>query len=500
MDSPRPSATAVIPSSSGRSSGVHRLAGCCLILALMGSLPSLSAAPPAGELSRDAILAEAGRIIERVLAKEYAVGFALGVIRGDETFTAGFGETARGSGVKPDAKSLFQIGSVTKTFVGVQLADLELQGRVRMDDPIDLYLPMNVHAPAWGSRKITLQDLATHYGGLPGLSDGFVSSPEGVCGDAYTLERLWNWVDGYRLRRSPGERFEYSNVGLAMLGHLLANVSGKSWEASCLDQVCLPLGMKDTRVTLLPEQLPRVCQGHRPDLDPVRNEELGALAPGGALLSTVDDLVLYCRAHLGTLPSRLYPAMRSAVTARASALGGSMKVALCWFTLALPTGEVVFYEGSTLGFNAVIFMDLEKKLGLVLLCNQDSRVNDQVASSILNLLYGRPAEPLELQTASKKDREELKAYAGRYLLSRPTSEYDTKGDRILAVELHPRGLKLAVPGENRTRLFPQAGDTFFRKDVGKGQCAVKFDRGPEGAVKSVTLFVEGAEKTLPRVD
>lgn len=495
----RPFATALFPSFPRPTHTFRCLAGCCTMLVLLPFLPFLSAAPPAGELSRDAFLEEAGKVIAPVLAKEYAVGFVLGVIRGEETFTAGFGETARGTGVKPDARSLFQIGSVTKTFVGVQLADLELRGLVRLDDPVDLYLPTGVRAPAWGERKITLEDLATHHGGLPGLCDGFVSSPEGVCGDAYTLERLWQWVDGYRLRRSPGARFEYSNVGLAMLGHALANVSGKAWEASCIDQVCLPLGMKDTRVTLLPDQLPRVCQGHRPDLEPVRLEELGALAPGGALLSTADDLVLYLRAHLGTLPSRLLPAMRSAVSARATA-GEKLKMALCWFRLALPTGEVVFYEGSTLGFNAILFLDPEKTAGLVLLCAQDSPVNIQVALRLLNLLYGRPAEALELPAASKKDREELTAYAGRYLLQRPASEYDTRGDRLLAVELHARGLKLAAPGENRTRLFPSSGDVFFRKDTEAERSAVRFNRGPDGAVESVTLFVEGTEKTLPRVE
>jgi hypothetical protein len=257
--------------------------------------------------------------------------------------------------------------------------------------------------------------------------------------------------------------------------------------------------MKDTRVTLLPEQLPRVCQGHRPDLEPVRLEELGALAPGGALLSTVDDLVLYCRAHLGTLPTRLYPAMCAAVTARANA-GANLKVALCWFRLALPTGEVVFYEGSTLGFNAILFLDLEKKVGLVLLCAQDAPVNLQVALRLLSLLNGRTAEPLDLPAASKKDREELTAYAGRYLLQRPTSEYDTREDSTLTVELHARGLKLATPGEPRTRLFPSSGDTFFRKDVETDRSAVRFDRGPDGVVTSVTLFVEGREKTLPRVE
>ncbi len=466
-------------------------------LALAGTL---SAAPPAAApLAREAFLQEAGRVIGTAVDREYAVGYALGVVRGEETFTAGFGETARGSGVKPDAKTLFQIGSITKTFVGVQLADLARRGLVSLDDPIELYLPVDVRAPAWGGRKITLGDLATHYSGLPGLAGDFVSSPEGVCGDAYTLERLWRWLDGFRLQRSPGERYEYSNVGLAILGHLLANVYGKSWEASCLDEICLPLGMADTRVALRPEQLRRVCQGHRPDLDPVRQEELGAMAPGGALLSTVDDLLLYGRAHLGLLPTRLLPAMQDALAARRSAGGPAMNVALCWFRVALPTGNVAFYEGGTLGFNSFLILDPEKKTGLVLLCNQDAPVNAAVALRLWNLLNGGAPEALALPEPAKRDREEMKAYAGRYLLEHADNERLENGDRTLAVELQGRGLKITVPGDFRTRLFPASGDAFFRKDVAGDKSAVRFHRGPDGTVASVTLFVEGAEKTLPRV-
>ena len=470
-----------------------------LLVAGLGPAAPLAAAPPAdAPPAREAFLQEAGRVVETAIAREYAVGYALGVVRGDETFTAGFGETARGSGVKPDAKTLFQIGSITKTFVGVQLADLARRGLVSLDDPIELYLPVDVRAPAWGGRKITLGDLATHYSGLPGLAGDFVSSPEGVCGDAYTLERLWRWLDGFRLTRPPGERYEYSNVGLAILGHLLANVYGKSWEASCLDEICRPLGMQDTRVTLRPEQLPRVCQGHRPDLDPVRQEELGAMAPGGALLSTVDDLLLYGRAHLGLLPNRLLPAMQDALTARLPAGGPAMKVALCWFRVALPTGNAAFYEGGTLGFNSFLILDPEQKLGLVLLCNQDAPVNAAVALRLWNLLQGRAPEALALPEPSKREREELKAYAGRYLLEHADNERLENGDRTLAVELQGRGLKITVPGDFRTRLFPAAADAFFRKDVAGDKSAVRFHRGPDGAVDSVTLFVEGADKTLPR--
>ena len=154
--------------------------------------------------------------------------------------------TARGD-------TVFEIGSGTKVFTSLLLADMAHRGEVALDDTIGKYLPPDVKMPERNGRSITLVDLATHTSGLPRLPTNLSpKDPNNPYAD-YSVEQFYQFLSTYQLTRDIGSQYEYSNLGGGLLGHILALRAGMSYEALVESRICDPLGMNSTRITLIPE-------------------------------------------------------------------------------------------------------------------------------------------------------------------------------------------------------------------------------------------------------
>ena len=146
------------------------------------------------------------------------------------TSMAAYGDP--GPGALPlDADSLFEIGSITKVFTATLLADMVDRGEVALDDPVSKDLPETVRVPERNGRKITFVDLATQSSGLPRMPDNMhPRDPANPYAD-YTLEQLYDFLGRFTLTRDIGSQYEYSNLGVALLGGALARRAGASYEA-----------------------------------------------------------------------------------------------------------------------------------------------------------------------------------------------------------------------------------------------------------------------------
>jgi serine-type D-Ala-D-Ala carboxypeptidase/endopeptidase len=344
----------------------------------------------ANETDRSALVADTvGWILDRH-AREH-VGVGVGVLWQGERWTFGRGRLRAAEAAPVDAHSIFEIGSVTKVFTATLLADMAEQGLVRLDDPIQQYLPDDVRVPVRG-RPITFCDLATQTSGLPRLPPGLLRRSLRRRHDPYagfSELALVAALAKTRLKSAPAERLRYSSFGFGLLGYLLARRAGMSYEQLIRDRICTPLGLADTSTEVADEASERFADGHNRRGRSVPHWHLGALAGAGGLRSTVDDLLRVLELQLAVPATRLARGARETHGARATR--GKLHQGLGWVSLPLrgDTHRVLWHNGGTGGFRSFLGFVPDTGVGVVVLSNS-ARSVDAVGFRILESMSRAP--------------------------------------------------------------------------------------------------------------
>jgi CubicO group peptidase (beta-lactamase class C family) len=341
---------------------------------------------------------------EPLVTRGQAVGIAVGIIDGSKSATAGFGRVKIGDRRVPDADTVFEIGSITKVFTASALSAMVRRGEVGLDEPVASLLPRSFKVPSYQGRQITLVDLATHTSGLPRVADDSTGLRDfigfSMIRDPYassTEADLRKFLAGYRLTSRPGKRCEYSNLGMGLLGYALSLKQRRSYEKMISDEVCRPLGLNDTSITLSGDQTKRLAQGYYgieadgKDIvafpaSPWRFNDTNAGA--GALRSTVNDLTRFVRANLGDAPADLDPTLQATHQVR-HRIDNTMSVCLAWHTLSTPKHKepIIWHNGGTGGYSSFIGFCKKHRTGEVLLCNV-SPSNESTDAAAIKMLYG----------------------------------------------------------------------------------------------------------------
>ena len=345
-----------------------RLAGGVLALTLAASTPAAAQ----GHFPSDEAIREIARQAGTVSGK---VGIVIGVLEAD-----GSRRVITVGDAPYDGRTLFEIGSITKVFTGILLAEMAERGEVRLEQPVAELLPGDVVVPSRNGRQIRLVDLSTHSSGLPRMPDNFTPGDSRNPYVDYTVAKLYDFLRRHELRRDIGVESEYSNVGVGLLGHALARRAGMSYEALVTARILEPLGMTSTKITLSPADVARLAPGHNARGQQVQNWDLAeAFAGAGALRSNVDDMLTFLAANL-TPPesSTLGRAIRSAQTAHFTGVG--RKGGLGWgLSLLKRERNVLTHTGGTGGYLTFVAVDPERRLGVVVLSNHIPVVlNDQL--------------------------------------------------------------------------------------------------------------------------
>lgn len=300
---------------------------------------------------------------------------------------------------KPD--SIFEIGSITKTFTGLILSQMVEQGKVTFDDPVRELLPPGTAQKPAGA-EITLLDLATQHSGLPRMPDNFKpADPANPYAD-YHASNLYAFLAGHGVSKPDKPGFLYSNLGFGLLGQALSVRAATPYPALLAEQVLEPLGMHDTAVALSPAQQARFLPGHTGTHQPAHAWDLDAFAGAGAIRSTASDMLTYVDANLH--PDQLKPAITSpAAKTIAAALTQShelradslspQKIALAW--LFDPDTGNYWHNGATGGYSAYAFFNPKGDYAAVVLLNTSIGNNgsfaDRIGEHISERLAGKPA-------------------------------------------------------------------------------------------------------------
>jgi CubicO group peptidase (beta-lactamase class C family) len=285
----------------------------------------------------------------------------LAVIAGGETAIACHGNPT------PGAHTVFELGSITKTFTALLLAEMVTRGEINYDDPITAYLPSQAFPRRVPETPITLVHLATHTAGFPRLPTNLYlralpawrTNPYA----RYNVDDLYRATARIRPRYPPGTHVHYSNFGVGLLGQLLANAAGRDYQELVLDRICRPLGMTDT----LTKPGPLCATGYRRGR-PVPRLDMDALAAAGTLRSSATDLLRYLQAHLDPQTTPLPVALRAAQVPRVTAKGKD-HICLVWNHRRSRYRDLLFHSGATRGFTAFLGFCPQAHTGIAALVN-----------------------------------------------------------------------------------------------------------------------------------
>src|SRR4026208_202362 len=199
---------------------------------------------------------------QRVEVEKRDVGIVVGIVDENGSRVVSCGKLDNDPDQEVNGDTLFDIASITKPFTGLLLQDMIERGEMKLDDPVQKYLPASVKVPTRHGKQITLFHLVTHTSGLPHIADNLnPKRPDNIFAD-YTVEELNTFLSNYQLTRDPGAKFQYSSLGAGLLGHVIALKAGSDYESLVVDRICRPLKMDSTRITLTPELKSRFATGH----------------------------------------------------------------------------------------------------------------------------------------------------------------------------------------------------------------------------------------------
>ena len=422
-------------------------------------------------------------LVRRVDHQKQAVGIVVGIIDANGRRVVAYGHPANGDSRVVDGDTIFEIGSVSKVFTSLLLADMVNRSEVRLDDPASKYLPDSVTVPERSGKVITLLDLSTHSSGLPTLPSNL--KPKDVRNPYadYSVDDLYQFLSGYTLPRDPGSEFEYSNLGAGLLGHLLASRVGADYETAIKTRITEALGMPDTGITLSSSMKQRMATGHNTMLAPVADWDFLTLAGAGALRSSANDLLTFLEAFLGYKASPLAPAMKTMVDVRR--LFGKLEVGLGWTISSVHDRKIAAHEGGTGGFRSLVGYDPKERIGVVVLSNASTPIGVfDIGAHLLDPNWSLAnLEPPKQRTDVAIDSRLLDHYTGRYQVT-PALILEITRD---GVRLFAQSFVQAMSGP-KFELFAESETKFFAKVSDK---QIAFETDAEGRAMGLVLYASG---------
>lgn len=345
-----------------------------MVLAVFGILLFMFGYAACG-LKKSNITDEVKANIMKRIENGKSVGMVVGFINRSgkrDYFCAG---TLTMGGDKPvDENSIYEIGSISKAFTGIVLADMVVNNELKLDDPAEAYLPDTVNVPSRNGKKITLEHLATHTSALARMPSNFHPADFRNPYADYSVEDLYEFISGYTLRRDIGEKYEYSNLGMGLLGYILGLKAGMDYEQLIRKRICEVLGMDSTVISLPEELKERLAKGHN-KAGEVPNWDIPTLAGAGAIRSTAYDMLTFLSANMGIKASKLSAAMEMSRKAYVNA-GKSLKVGLGWHISDNGKTQIIWHNGGTGGYRTFCGFIKDKKIGVVVLSNMNISADD----------------------------------------------------------------------------------------------------------------------------
>ena len=311
----------------------------------------------------------------------------VGIIDGDDVNYYYYGNTAK-DGNPIDENTIFEIGSITKVFTALLLADLVEKGELNLDAPIEQFLPEYVATPSKNGKNITLLDLATHTSGLPVFPDDFpfpddFSIPDSDAMYEYEREEMYDFLSNVEISREIGSRYEYSNIGMALLGHIISLQAGQPYEELVKERILDKLGMKSTCIKQCDKLRDNFAKPHDPFGSQTGELNLSEdMVGGGEIRSSGKDMLIFLSYTMGLKESSLKNSFELTQTSNHK-IDHKSSVGLAWHITQDDGRKVISHGGVTNGFSSFVGFDSDSKEGVVVLTNNSHVPVSEIGLEIL---------------------------------------------------------------------------------------------------------------------
>lgn len=339
---------------------------------------------PTSNLLKSKIDKQVDSVIVPYLDNANAVGLSIGILKDGKIHTYGYGTTQKKEGKLPDANTIFEIGSITKTFTASILAWYVNKGKISLTDPITKYLPDSLAANP-ELQKISILNLSNHTSGLSRMPGNIAY--KGIDNanpyKGYTQQMLFADLKKVKLNAVPGEVYAYSNLGTGLLGVILEKISGKTYETLVKEIITKPLKMTRTFQQLTPEWSGHFVRVYTAEAMETKAWDFDALAGCGALKSTVNDLLIYAGNNIETRNADLSKAFN---LSHEVTFSKEQMIGLGWHLLQ-EKGEVYYWHnGGTGGSRSFLAFNVKKKTAIVLLSNSAAELDGVAREALEKIL------------------------------------------------------------------------------------------------------------------
>jgi len=483
--------------------GARPAAAAASLAALLALVPACATAPQAPAAPTPSVALPSAAALEAwlepVFDRGYVHGMALGLIDETGSVVHGYGSLGNTSS-PPNGDTIFQIGSLTKSFTGLWLATEIEAGQLQADAPVKTLLPSSVTVPTFDGTPITLQELASHTASLPDAPTNMhPQDPLNPWAD-YTVQDLYDFLATYPLPYAPGTEWVYSDTGMGLLGLSLSLRAGGTYGENIAKVVAEPLGLVDTTAVLSASQQERFAPGFDGDLNPIEAwTPTEATAGAGELKSTVNDLLEYAAAQAGITSSPLSAAMKRSQEPVHATTEPGYSYGYGWL-VATGGPNLVWHNGAVDGAMSFLGFDPVTHKAVVILVDTNasssmSSLGMDIVSSIGVLLVqwldGTPPAPLAsiLPATVSLTPAELAPAVGTYTVEGGTLTVTlaVEGDELVASvpAVWPRPLVL----------YPTSPTSFVCREI---LMTGTFEAGAGGQIAGIAMDFGGQMVTATK--
>ena len=425
-------------------------------------------------------------------------GLSVGYLEGEHYGIVHLG-TANQAKEKANNLTVYELGSISKVFTSLLLADAVVRGEIKLNAAADVANPAGIRFPSRDGTSIKWIDLSTHRSGLPRLPGNFPLTDLTNPYRDYDSKKAAEFLNHYELPRQPGKSQEYSNFGVSVLGYLVAQNAGKSYEELLRERIANPLRMTDCTVSLSSDQTKRLAMPHDKFGSATSPWTFADLPGAGGVHATMRDLMRFARAQLTPPTGKLGDAIELAWKQQRDADASGPAMGLGWMIAG--DGQTRWHNGQTGGFHAALFINREFKCAVVVLCN--TAVTNEIDQLAIQLIQkaavqgvkpsGQEVKPEPSETSDKEpgdlaiDSKLRRRLVGRYQLT-PSFIFDVR-------DVDGR-LMVGITNQPTQEVYPDSPTRWSYRGV---DATIEFKLTKTGPAKSLVLHQNGAQQTARRI-